>query len=299
MCESTRKAVPKAPPPNEKPRRGSGAFAMGLKEIFRGRNSVNRTIDRQTHTGEQAPKPRFGPVPCRAISDQRLSGSEFRVLAAIGAHDGLGMNGRGCDAGRTRLAYLCGINLATFSKSVRLLEILGYVSVEGHPTDGRRRVWRVIYTADDGVVMSSRHNPTDEKWVASRQPNSSYIGGDTATQMQEIGCLINSQVSDFTNEPKPNIFCETDNKFPERANKFAGMRGSSGCSVFEGHHSTQNHRSLKSRICETERLWREKEIDSATAVERLTDLLEESEEVTESNHIERIFGDIELAEGRV
>src|SRR5262245_51546763 len=96
------------------------------------------------------PNRRFSPVPARAFRDERLSsGRHFRLLGIIALHDRLGGNGRGCTASQRRLAKLMNCDEAWTSHTPSDLRSAGYVETTIDPTNRRRRVHRVIYTAED------------------------------------------------------------------------------------------------------------------------------------------------------
>ena len=92
----------------------------------------------------------FAPIPPRAIGDKRLTGSHFRVLAAIAMHDRLSMSrkaGQGCWASNKRLAELTNLNYSNLSTALIQLGEWGYLNREPHPLNKRTRIYRVIYDA--------------------------------------------------------------------------------------------------------------------------------------------------------
>jgi hypothetical protein len=111
----------------------------------------------------------FAPLPARAMADEALSALDLRVLAALTAHDRFGANGIGCYASHSRLAGLVKCHLKSMSRSLRVLAEGGYIDAVPFALNKRQRVYRVLYTAADLAVMSSR------------------IGNDTVTNETPIG----------------------------------------------------------------------------------------------------------------
>lgn len=100
-------------------------------------------------------KDHYAPLPMRAITDRRMKGAHFRVLAAICAHDRLSVSrrGQGCWASNRTLAAECGVNYTNLSTTIRDLGIWNYVRSEPHPLNKRTRVLRINYTAEDKTAL--------------------------------------------------------------------------------------------------------------------------------------------------
>jgi hypothetical protein len=92
---------------------------------------------------------RFSPIPARAGRDQRLGARHWRALHIIGLHDQLDRNGPGCWASQRRLADLLGVDKVDLSHVLTDLRDYGYLNSKIHPTDRRRRVYRIVYNEQD------------------------------------------------------------------------------------------------------------------------------------------------------
>lgn len=87
----------------------------------------------------------FYPIPIAAMTDTRLSATDFRVLGAIAKHDRMGRNGRGCFATHKTLAEIARCSLRSVERSVSNLHEWGIVRSERSNSDGRRIVLRLVY----------------------------------------------------------------------------------------------------------------------------------------------------------
>jgi len=98
-------------------------------------------------------KQRYGPVPCRAAHDKRLSALDFRLLTIVAGHDCFGAYGKGCTAGQERLAIIVGAARKSVARSITRLIEFNYIASESNPDDRRRRSYRVIYTKADHNIF--------------------------------------------------------------------------------------------------------------------------------------------------
>ena len=134
-------------------------------------------------------KPSFGPVPSRAARDSSLTALEWRLLAAIAAHDCFGARGRGCTAGHKRIASIVGAAQKSVARSITRLVAKGYIAGEPVEDDGRHRDYRIIYTLEDNSLFargdSSRTIETE---------NTSALIADR--QFSDPSCNQQSKVSD-------------------------------------------------------------------------------------------------------
>lgn len=107
----------------------------------------------------------FGALPLRMARDATLSSLDCRVATAIAAHDRFGANGRGCVAGRDRLAKMVGCDPTSMSKSITKLVERGYISEEQNPDDLRKKVLRMVYSDEDAALFgpSALKRPTKAK----------------------------------------------------------------------------------------------------------------------------------------
>lgn len=134
---------------------------------------------------KRSDKPVYAPIPARAIGDEKLSALDFRVLAALAAHDRLGANGIGCYASHPRLAALVRCHEKSLSRSLATLagadDRPRYIEAGRHPLNARLRVYKVIYTAfDKGYLTAGLGN---EAATSARRSK----GNDPATENPAIG----------------------------------------------------------------------------------------------------------------
>ena len=94
-------------------------------------------------------KPRFAPLPARALRDLRLGAMHLRTLGIIAAFDRMGKNGSGCWTSQSKIAAIIGIDKTRLSHSLRDLRNYGYITSEMNPNKRWFRVHRVIYTDAD------------------------------------------------------------------------------------------------------------------------------------------------------
>lgn len=161
----------------------------------------------------------FAAVPGRAVRDQKISGLQFRTLAAIAGHDRMGRNGQGCWAGRKAMASRIGCTETSFSEAISWLEKEGYIEVMVSETDGRHRGYRVVYdTAEDAKGIGARHKENGSANAdVSQSDKSADADASTADrsakadqspvnerQKAKVEQLVRASVR------KPNIFPEGD-----------------------------------------------------------------------------------------
>lgn len=120
--------------------------------------------------GARPSKLSFAGVPLRAVQDDRLTATDWRVLVAIAAHDRFGGNGRGCIAGRARLAGMAKCEEVTASRAIARLVRFGYLKADRDQTDRRKKCYRVIYSDDDHKAFppSANAKPDAETKVTKR-----------------------------------------------------------------------------------------------------------------------------------
>lgn len=165
-------------------------------------------------------RPQYAPVPLRAIADRGLSGLLLRVLAIVAAHDRLGANGAGCFRNQKDLAVILGVDYSRLSGALNELVRLNYLTSERHPLNGRQKVWRVVYTAEDRLMMRHVANdslqngkPSDPPpgepldTLQDRKLSAANVGG-TANFGDPIVCEPESQTTDPTTRTDVNIFRE-------------------------------------------------------------------------------------------
>lgn len=152
---------------------------------------------------EMPEKPSYAPLPARAMTAEKLSALDFRVLMAIAAHDRFGANGTGCYASHTRLAQLVGCHLKSLSRSLLTLANAGFITGERHPLNGRLRVYRVRYIKADSLTL---------KAVRKGNNTATYeapIGNETAPENGPIGNQHFENIEQNQNDADVNIFSET------------------------------------------------------------------------------------------
>jgi DNA-binding MarR family transcriptional regulator len=110
-------------------------------------------------------KERFAAIPQRAAIDSRLTQRHWQVLAVVASYDRLGRNGQGCWISRKDIADSLGMSDENVSHALSDLRRFGYISSEAHPTDERKKIHRVLYTAadNDALVTSRRRKHLSEQ----------------------------------------------------------------------------------------------------------------------------------------
>lgn len=101
---------------------------------------------------DDKPKEQYCAVPVSAMSDARLSATDWRVLAVIAWHDRFGRNGIGCYARHEILSAETGVEYSSLSRSIARLVECGYISKTRHQLNKRLRVYRVMYNDNSGIV---------------------------------------------------------------------------------------------------------------------------------------------------
>lgn len=229
----------------------------------------------------------FAPVPFRALGDKRLARADIAVLGVVAAHDRFRSNGRGCDAGRPRIAHLANCDLATMSHAVTRLEAFGYIGSRADPRDGRKRIYWVNYSDDDGRFMSGATNPTPKAAAANSMAHPQPIGGRSVTERPEIGGAPKRQTFEPASDSGPNIFPEREKIFGEAGNTHASRRASEG--------DVGKWRPIASHVSEIERRFRKGEIERRDALASLSRLHGEATENHDQSHIERVLSEIDCS----
>ena len=135
------------------------------------------------------PKRYFGAIPARAISDSLLTGTHFRLLACVALHDRMseGGNGQGCWASLQTLSKECGVHHTNASTALNELARWGYLQIERHDADARRRVARVLYTGEDeAIVRTEGALPRGKRSTLK----SEEMVGPMANEIDELVCRI-------------------------------------------------------------------------------------------------------------
>jgi hypothetical protein len=127
-------------------------------------------------------RPTYAPIPARAFGDDRLSGTDLRLLAAIAAHDRFGKNGAGCFASQRRLASLVNAHEKAVARSAGRLFEFGYLTVEKNPMNGRLVVYRVIYNEEDSHAMRGDGRSFTKAAGLTLAPAAPKIGDSAVTE---------------------------------------------------------------------------------------------------------------------
>lgn len=154
-------------------------------------------------------KESFAPLPLRALGDNRLTGEDIRVLAAIAAHDRFGNNGAGCYASHTRLASFVGCHLKSLSRSMRRLADAGYIVGKPNPLNQRTRIYNVIYTEFDAAYMKAGGIGTGNRTVTEDEPETTSIGNRTEDAGGAIGNRDFGIIQSVQGDASVNILGET------------------------------------------------------------------------------------------
>ena len=133
----------------------------------------------------------FAPIPARAMADEALSALDLRVLMALAVHDRFGANGIGCFASHPRLARLVKCHLKSLSRSLRMLDKLGYIDAVPFLLNKRQRAYRVVYTTADRAAIENK------------------IGNDVVTNETPIGNHDFQEHEQYQQDAEDNILGET------------------------------------------------------------------------------------------
>ena len=147
------------------------------------------------------PKPRFAPVPARAMSDSRLAAAHHRVLQAIADHHRLGVNGVGCTASHRRLADITGLHFTTVTKKIADLILYGYVVAKKSGKDGRRRIYHVVYNDEDAAVSDGAPTLRQYRTATNSVADNSAIGGENFDNDGDRAKLVGRKVTVSHGDP--------------------------------------------------------------------------------------------------
>ena len=117
-------------------------------------SETRRSIARKQVVSRRAIKPRYSPVPCRAMGDTTLTALDHRVLSSVAGHDCFETYGMGCTAGIKRLARMVRAAPNSVKRSLKKLTELGYIYSKVNPNDRRRRSYHIIYTPGDHAIFN-------------------------------------------------------------------------------------------------------------------------------------------------
>lgn len=178
-----------------------------------------------------------GPLPMRALIDDRLSGLELRALALYAFHDRLSLtrgSGQGCFASNRTLSIRLRCDYTSLSKVRTSLEKKGYIRLEARAGAKRLEVVRVIpdHLADRPNPRIARTGMDDcEPWPFDQ----GYIGPRTIeawnSEPLEIGELTNDaapKVGEFTNSAEPIVgreISETRRNLPKTEAQYIPLKG--------------------------------------------------------------------------
>jgi hypothetical protein len=162
--------------------------------------------------GRAVMKPRFAPIPARAILDPRLKGRHWKVLSLIAVHDQLNKNGLGCTASHRRLADLARMDQADLSNLLAELRTYGYLNSNIDQKDRRRRVTRVIYNEEDKTWDRDSWSPTQENGWSSDQRSEQDSWENRGRSLVKTGKIVGE--TGVENKPKPlKSFSESDRTY--------------------------------------------------------------------------------------
>jgi hypothetical protein len=93
-----------------------------------------------------ANKATFAPIPQRAVGDNRLSASHWRLLAGIASYDRFGKNQRGCYASHKTLSSVANVDQTNIPRLAHDLAVWGYIVAKRSEHDRRLQTYSVLYT---------------------------------------------------------------------------------------------------------------------------------------------------------
>ena len=167
----------------------------------------------------------FAAIPVRALSDARLTGSDFRLLGAIARYDRFGRNNTGCYVNARRLAADAAIHYKHLGRQTQRLEELGYITTHPSETDRRRKIYSVIYDEDEIVTCAGDNLAGGDASgdTAATLNEKVTTGGDYPP---EIVTSANSQVIDPVAEPPPKRLSEANLRDPAKRGARTGEKAS-------------------------------------------------------------------------
>jgi DNA-binding MarR family transcriptional regulator len=196
--------------------------------------------------------------------DRRLSERHLRTLAVVAAHDRLGKNGIGCWASHERLAEMVGCHYTRISHNLKELGAMGYIERVEHPLNKRLRVYKVIYTTEDAMVMKATAKAmanddscpngqvsADSIVAQSDNPDGGIVAQSGKSPL-DIVAHQNQEVADSIEEPPVNIFPEGGNRLRETLERDSAEAAplGSGARRDEGN---EDHLSVDARLAIMER----------------------------------------------
>lgn len=154
-------------------------------------------------------------VPLRFAGDNRLTGTEARLLAAIAYHDrgSLIRGGRGCYATNKTLADLIGADYTTVLKLLKRLEEFGYIRREAAP--GKRRL-TIIRVVPDSMA--------DIESCSVRQLSGQHIGKSWPVRQFSELPIAGDLTSDHSSKAGEGDF-EQRRKLPKTAPQYIPLKG--------------------------------------------------------------------------
>lgn len=166
-----------------------------------GNGPVSTAADNPAHTSSQSASQRarrgkyevealFAAVPLRALIDPRLTDRDIRRLAVIAAFDQMSLatkRGQGAWAGHRTMAAMVGgdgSNESNLSVSIKKFVDLGYLEESRKADDRRRRVYRVIYAAED-TLFWNKVSSLREPCSGASDPSGDTLLGSTTEYIPE------------------------------------------------------------------------------------------------------------------
>lgn len=113
----------------------------------------------------------FAAIPVRAMSDTRLTATQWRVLAAVSWHARPGGNNMGCTASLKKLAEETGLWESHVSTALNDLVEFGYLSRGRSPLDGRKKTYHVNHECAESAakVFTGGRKYPEEKLTSDRK----------------------------------------------------------------------------------------------------------------------------------
>lgn len=141
---------------------------------------------------------RFAILQARAVSDKRITHSQFRTLAALGMY---GDKNGWCYPKLQTLADSLGKTRQAVSSDLQQLETLGYVQIQKqYREDGSQKsnLYRLIFDTNDGGGQAD----IDGGQAAAEGGSSSEVDGGSSSEVDPLTIHINDPINDIKNNNK-------------------------------------------------------------------------------------------------
>jgi hypothetical protein len=143
----------------------------------------------------------YARVPARAIKDRALTGTDIRVLCAIGLH--VDKNGGGCWASSKTLAVEAAVTRNKFFSSAKKLIAAGVLTRESGHAEGASSTYRIVFDEPEGDstkngTWDSTKNGT---WDSTRRGTRAHPKTVLPSTQKRYSPTMNSPLNSPLNNP--------------------------------------------------------------------------------------------------